>query len=91
MTKIVLLAALGLCEHCGVLLSLQGMPLEAIDAEWKCPKCNKVINNKSFGYEQSGKKVKWVGKDGKWTNVKPDEDFKLGNLEVRINPSGIYI
>lgn len=91
MTKIVLLAALGLCEHCGVLLNLEGMPMGAIDAEWRCPKCNKVINNKSFGYKQSGEKVKWVGKDGKWVNVKPTKDFKLVNLDVWINPPGIRI
>ncbi len=37
-----------ICEHCGAYLSLEGMPMDAIDAIWKCPKCEGVITEKSY-------------------------------------------
>jgi hypothetical protein len=83
--EMVLLEALGLCEHCGAMMSIQNMPADAADADWPCPKCKKKTTHKTFGYENIGgdwKRTKWVGKDGKWTSVKPTEDFPLGNLLV---------
>jgi hypothetical protein len=85
--RIVLLAALGLCEHCGELLTIQDLPAEAIDADWKCPKCHGVITHVTFGYDQGGrgaKIIRWVGKDGKWTDVKPEEDFRLGDWFITV-------
>jgi hypothetical protein len=88
-TKTVLLAGLGLCEHCGTLLTIEDMPGDSIDAIWKCPKCEGVLSEKSFGYEK-GKKVLWVGKDGKWANhipnAPPFDEFVLGTWKVRIKP-----
>jgi len=76
------LASLGLCEHCGELLTMQDLPVEAINAVWKCPKCKGILTYKSFGYEQiKGKwqKTRWVGEDGKWTETKPTAGFVLGS------------
>lgn len=36
------------CEHCETRLTLIDMPIDAIDAEWRCPNCNKVITEKSW-------------------------------------------
>ena len=84
--RIVLQAGLGLCEHCQILLTIEDMPPEAIDAEWRCPKCNGILTNKTFGYEEVGKgdwkKTLWVGKDGKWTKEKPKGNFDLGRWHV---------
>ena len=88
-----LLAGLGLCEHCETLLSLEGFPIEAIDAEWYCPKCQGILGGKSFGYEGKGKEAKkawWVGTDGKWTRTKPTEDFDIGNWHIIIRPRILY-
>ncbi len=84
---IVNLVGLGLCEHCGVLISIENMPVEAMDAEWRCPKCDQVITGQSFGYNKDHKRVRWVGKDEKWTEDKPEEDFDLDGLTVVVNPS----
>jgi hypothetical protein len=80
---------LGLCEHCGLLLSIEDLPIEAMDAEWRCPKCEGILNGQSFGYEGSGqeyRKVLWVGRDGKWTKEKPTEPFDLGSWHIIIRP-----
>jgi hypothetical protein len=93
-TKTVLLVGLGLCEHCGTLITMEDMPSDSTDAIWCCPKCQKVITEKSFGYEK-GKKILWVGKDGKWTNAIPTSSwngFILGTWKVIIKtpPTLIY-
>ena len=74
-------AGLGLCEHCQTLVSIQGMPAEAMDAEWNCPKCNRVLTEKTFGYK-NGKKVLWVGKDGKWVEKEPEGSFDLNDWHI---------
>lgn len=72
-------ASLGLCEHCGVLICLEGLPADAMDAKWVCPGCGGELTHKSFGYKtDQGGKEKWVGPEGKWTTGKPTEDFVLG-------------
>ncbi|HOI97256.1 MAG: hypothetical protein WA093_03970 [Minisyncoccales bacterium] len=84
-----LLAGLGLCEHCGNLITLEGFPIEAIDAEWRCPKCQGILGGKSFGYEGDGKKAQkvwWVGPDGKWVKIKPTEEFDLDSWHIIIQP-----
>lgn len=93
--------ALGLCEHCGALLSVEDMPGDAMNARWFCPKCNEEIGHKTFGYEmemvenEKGdkeskfKKTQWVGSNGQWVNEKPKRDFILGNWEVFILPPRI--
>ena len=84
--RIVHPAGLGLCEHCQILLTMEDMPSESMDAEWRCPKCNGILTSKTFGYEELDKekweRTRWVGKDGKWTNEKPREDFDLGHWHV---------
>jgi len=82
-TKTVSLAGLGLCEHCNILITIEDMPVEAMDAEWRCPNCEGILTGKSFGYED-GKttKTRWVGKDKQWIKTKPEEDFELGNWFV---------
>lgn len=84
----VLLAGLGLCEHCGKLLTLQGMSASAMDAEWQCPSCKGKLTHKSFGYASGqGGKVQWVGPEGKWVTQQPTKDFDLGGgWHVCISP-----
>lgn len=88
-----LLVGLGLCEHCGALLSIEGMPAEAMDAKWNCPKCKKELTHKSFGFELIGGKFEkkyWVGPECKWVNEKPKKDFKLGNWDILIEAPRMY-
>jgi hypothetical protein len=97
-TRTVILASIGLCEHCGTLLSFQDMPFDAMNAEWKCSQCNGILTENTFGYrtvvgedgKPKGEKVRWVGPDGKWTDQKPTEDFILGTWQILINPPHYY-
>ena len=88
--KIVDVASLGICEHCGCLVCIQDFPMESMDAEWVCPKCKKSIGHETFGFnvpDKGAKKVRWVGKDGKWQENRPNEDFTLGNWHVVVQES----
>ena len=81
----VALASLGLCEHCGVLLTIQDLPTDALDASWTCPKCGQELSHRSFGYSdesEKAQKILWVGSDGKWMDKKPEESFNLGEWYV---------
>lgn len=79
--------ALGLCEHCGELINITGMPTESLDAPWCCPSCKKELSHLSFGYDDpSGGRVRWVGLDGSWTAKRPIKDFSLRNLHVLAGP-----
>ena len=80
--KTVMLAGLGLCEHCGTLITMEDIPGGEMDAEWHCPSCSGVLSHKSFGYESSGDKIQWVDSDGQWTKEKPTEDFELRGWRV---------
>ena len=95
MARRVLIEGLGKCEHCGAILSIEGLPTEAMDAIWKCPKCEKELTGKSFGYEEAGKsnfeKVRWVGERRRWVRKKPSEDFNLGNWRIIIAPPRLFI
>lgn len=87
--KTYLAAGLGLCEHCQKLLSFEDLPVAAMEAEWRCPKCFKLLTGKSFGYVGEGKdsgKTLWVGPDGKWTKNQPVEPFNLGSWRIIIHP-----
>ncbi len=74
----VLIAALGLCEHCQTTVNIEGMPVDA--GTIVCPSCHREIGHASFGYDDAsgseGKK-RWVGPDGAWTTEKPTEGFTL--------------
>lgn len=89
--KKVAIETLGICEHCEKILSAQDMPVEAMDAEWRCPSCEQVLTGTTFGYERdpSGHFVKsvWVGPDRKWVKERPVEDFEVGNFKVIIPES----
>lgn len=88
----VLLEVLGRCEYCGVLMRMDDMPAEALDAPWLCPSCNKELTHLSFGYASGrGGKERWVGPNGQWTNVRPTKDFNLGNLRVVLSPLPVVI
>lgn len=83
--RFILLEALGLCEHCGILLTAHDMSADSIDADWACPKCGKLLTEKTFGYEtKDGKpsRVRWVGPNGNWINVRPSNEFILGNWRI---------
>ena len=84
-TMVASLESLGLCEHCGTLLSVEDMSGDSMNAEWHCLNCKGLLSGLSFGYEGEGektKKVKWVGPERKWVATRPTEDFVLGNLSV---------
>ena len=83
-----LLEALGLCEKCGTLLNIEGMPSDSMNANWPCPKCRENTTGASFGYTQvdgEWKKTRWVGRVGdkiEWVTKKPTVDFKIGKQDV---------
>ena len=85
MEPLELVDSIGLCEHCGKLVSITDYAGdEGGNADWICM-CGKPITHLSFGYDKGttgAKRVKWVGPDGKWTNNRPTDDFKLGNILV---------
>jgi hypothetical protein len=67
-------ASLGLCEHCGELLSIEDLPTEPTDEKWHCPSCRGELSHESFGYRtDQGDKFQWVGPD-------------CGNWDVRVAP-----
>ncbi|MBI2013611.1 MAG: hypothetical protein HYS87_02180 [Candidatus Colwellbacteria bacterium] len=75
------LESLGICEHCKTIVSIEGMPPEAMDTEWRCPNCNGVMSHKSFGYEsETGGEKMWVGPNGDWVTEKPKESFEIGGF-----------
>lgn len=80
---------LGLCEHCGVLLTIEDLPADAMDADWVCPKCKGLLTMRSFGYadeEGEEEQRRYVGPDGKWTDARPEKDFVLGNWKILVEP-----
>jgi len=80
--QIVSVDALGKCEHCGEILSMEEMPSEAMFATWACPKCEKVLSSKTFGYEEGGTKVAWLNKQKEMVAERPTTDFELDELYV---------
>jgi hypothetical protein len=73
--RVLLIHGLGICEHCGSLFTAWDIK----GADWSCPACGRRITNTSFGYKQGEniKKVKWVGKEGRWITEKPQTNFDL--------------
>jgi len=45
-----------ICEHCGTRLTLEGMPMDALDAVIKCPKCEGIITEKSWNLAHKERK-----------------------------------
>jgi hypothetical protein len=84
------IAGVGKCEHCGAIVCIQNLPAEALDAEWKCPKCEGTLTHLSFGYEKpEGGARKFIGPDREWHNEEPGVEFDLGMLHVI--PSRLYL
>jgi hypothetical protein len=80
-----LVDGLGLCEHCGALLSVENLCNDAMNGVWGCPKCGKVLTGKTFGYEDvdgKPKKTKWVGRGKKWVDERPEKPFDLGGWHI---------
>lgn len=83
----VTLDGLGICEHCNAILSIDGFPADAMDADWKCHKCGGILTHRSFGYaeiEGKWRKVYWVGPEKKWVNQPSANDFDIGNWRIVI-------
>ena len=81
-------SSLGLCEHCSTLLTFEDMPLEAMNAEWRCPSCQGILSGASFGYDEvdgKQKRTRWVNRRRKWSKIKPTVGFDLGNWSVRVH------
>ncbi len=88
--KLVSLESLGLCEHCGIPLSDEDMPADAMEADWRCPSCEGLLTNKTFGFEEiegEWKRTRWVGPEKKWVEERPTDDFALGSWYVLITRS----
>lgn len=85
---------LGLCEHCGALVSISDYAGDdAMNAKWLCGKCRGELSHLSFGFDKGARgaqKVRWVGPDGKWTDKKPTDDFQLGTIQVMVGPEVFY-
>jgi len=85
MEPLELVDSLGLCEHCGKLVSITDYAGdEGGNAKWIC-ECGKPLTHLSFGYDKGttgAKKIKWVGPNHKWTDTRPTDDFRLGNIQV---------
>jgi hypothetical protein len=77
------LDGLGLCEYCGLLITMEEVG-DATDA-WRCPNCKKKLSGAAFGLS-GDKKVRWVGPEGRWTREKPAADFNLGIWNVFVEP-----
>lgn len=81
MAEVILLEGLGICEHCGALITTWEI-LEKAQEGWDCPHCKNLLTRKSFGYKTDGSRFGWVGPDGKWTTEKPKKDFCLGDWKI---------
>ena len=80
--RTVYIETVGICEHCSTVVTMEGMPVDSMNAEWKCSECNGTLTNKSFGYRKvkgEWKKTRWIGEDGKWTRNRPTGGFDLGS------------
>jgi hypothetical protein len=80
---------LGKCEHCGKVFTIEGLPAEAIDAQWHCRSCDGELTNVSMGFELKGEsdkpkwvKTRWVGPGGEWQPTAPMEEFVIGSFKV---------
>lgn len=83
MRMIIPIESIGKCEYCLVLLTIENLGSDAVNAEWRCPNCQRVLTHLSFGYENSkGGKKFWIGINGEWVSQKPENNFELGNWDV---------
>ncbi len=94
MEDLELLNSLGVCGRCNAIVSITDYAHgDSMDAKWMC-RCGAELTHTEFGYdkgERGAKKIKWVGPDGKWTDTEPEEDFKLGEVDVVIRmPSHVF-
>ena len=88
----VLVDALGACEHCGVLVNITNLPVDAMGATWRCRECDGELTHRSFGYRSAqGGKEKWVGPGGRWTEKRPINDFELGPYCVSATPPPTFL
>ena len=87
------LQGLGLCEHCGTLVTIEDIPENATIAGWKCSRCGGGLSAKTFGFGKPDgvlRKIQWVGINGQWTKIKPTENFSLGGWRVLFRPKFRY-
>jgi hypothetical protein len=73
---------LGICEFCNEILDMRAVATDS----WNCTRCNEHVAQESFGIRQetksSVKHYRWVGPDGKWTHIRPEVRFILGEFQV---------
>ena len=70
---------IGLCEHCGKVVSVEGREADGI---WLCEHCGSSITHESFGFDKpsfGARKVKWVGPGLNWVGERPPP-FKEGGI-----------
>ena len=81
----VLAASLGICGECENVVTMTGIPMDAMNAKWVCSKCGKELGQTDFGFKEvtPGKfeRNKWVNKDGKWSDH-VTSGFQIGKFFV---------
>lgn len=79
---------LGKCDDCGLLASTKDVLAEDMDVvERRCFVCNAILTHESFGFAnpEDRRKIRWISPDGNWTNVRPSENFDLGEIRVNVD------
>jgi hypothetical protein len=79
--RAVFLCDLGICEHCGGFVTNSSSSPVNKKGLVICSHCKGRIKN-SFGFSPDGKRVRWVGPEGKWVRHKPESNFFLKNMNV---------
>ena len=85
--RTVYIETLGICEHCGITITMEDMSTDSMNAKWICPGCDGTLTHKSFGFEDINgewKKIQWVDEDKKWTTKRPTRGFDLGSWFITI-------
>ena len=81
----VLAGNIGICGHCFIFVVARTVA-EIMAKKEKCWRCGKSLSPRSFGYREVVKgawmKIKWIGKHGWWTTLKPLIAFRVGRWEV---------
>lgn len=84
---------IGLCETCKTVVNLfDYTDDETLNGKWMCQNGHETTHL-DFGYSDSGrdaKKARWVGPDGNWTDILPEDDFELeGGLVISTAPPAL--
>lgn len=92
--KTVVVDSLGICQHCGDVISIADCTFETDEdrAYPPCPLCKRhTFSWDTWGedYDRDTKESerRFVGPDGQWTDQRPNADFIIGEYDVRVKGS----